>query len=153
MSHSGNSRHSVLSHLVRIALVLLVLFALAGCALVRVLGGGGVRLNDLVEGELTYSDDTGSYTGGLFYIDSYTVRLKAAKSYSAEFWCEPGIPMHLNCWMIDEDMTTRYDSADFDGYLLFEFPEEFPAKFGFSVYLRSDFMDEPTWYRFRINEQ
>jgi hypothetical protein len=61
--------------------------------------------------------------------------------------------MHLNCWMIDEDMTTRYDSADFDGYLLFEFPEEFPAKFGFSVYLRSDFMDEPTWYRFRINEQ
>jgi len=147
-------RSAFVPRLARLALVLLALSALTGCALYRLLFGGGVQIGVMVEGEITYSDDSGSYTGGYFYWDSYTVRLKAGTRYYVEFWCEPEIPMHLNMSAIGEDNTTRADNDALgrDGYLYLELPSEFPSKLDFSVYLISDNMNDPTWYKFRFSE-
>ena len=139
---------------VRLVVLLAGVVAISGCALLSLLGGG-VRLNEDIEGELIYSDEhSNDSTGKTFYWDWYEVRLDSGKSYSLELWTDPDCPLHFECDDLGGDIGAWSDAdGEWDGYLLYEIPSSFSGKLGFDFYVRADYVDESSWYRFRINEE
>ena len=135
-----------------LALAVVLLLGLGGCSILNLLGG--VPFNKIIEGEIDFRNDHSSDSNDLiFYWDWYQIRLDRSKTYSLELWTDPDVPIHFECDELGEDLGA-WDDGDgtWDGYLLYEFPSDL-SKVGFDFYLRADYVSEPSWYEFRINEE
>ena len=149
MSHAKR-----IAGVVRLTLTASVALASGGCAIANLLSGG-VRFNEVIEGELTYDDDHGEDSNDLmFYWDSYQVRLADRTSYTLELWTDPDVPIHFECDQLGKDLGAWSDGdATWDGYLSYAFPASFSGKLEFDFYVRADNIGDDSWYEFRINDE